>query len=155
GVSDNFDVGASIPLVAVKLSGTSSLKSGVGDVLFAQGTATSAGLGDVQGIAKYRFYSFGSGQPDPGGLAVMVTVTVPTGDREQLRGLGVTRTLLTLIASSGQGRLRPHGNVGFGYWSKGVGVVSDAGNTSVEARHEFQFAGGIEFEAAPKLTMLV
>ncbi len=156
GVSDKFDVGVSLPIVAVKLSGTSSLKSGVGDILFAQGSATSSGLGDVQGIAKYRFYSFGTGQPDPGGLAAMVTVTVPTGDENQLRGLGVTRTLLTLIASSGQGRLRPHGNVGFGYWSKGVGVVSDAApNTSVTARHEYQFAGGIEFEAVPKLTLLV
>jgi hypothetical protein len=156
GVSDKFDVGVSVPMVAVKLSGTSSLKSGVGDILFAQGSATSSGLGDVQGIAKYRFYSFGTGQPDPGGLAAMVTVTVPTGDQDQLRGLGVTRTLLTLIASSGQGRLRPHGNVGFGYWSKGVGVVSDAApNTSVTARHEYQFAGGIELEAVPKLTLLV
>jgi hypothetical protein len=156
GVTDKFDVGVNVPVVAVKLSGTSSLKSGVGDVLFAQGAATSSGLGDVQGIAKYRFYSFGTGQPDPGGLAAMVTMTLPTGDRDQLRGLGVTRTLLTLIASSGQGRLRPHGNIGFGYWSKGLSVVPDtAPNTTVTARHEYQFAGGIEFEAVPKLTLLV
>jgi hypothetical protein len=110
----------------------------------------------VQGIAKYRFKSFGTGNPDPGGLALAVTVTVPTGDREQLRGLGVTRTMLTLIASSGQGRVRPHVNAGFGYWSKGVGVVSDsAPNTSVTARHEYQFDGGLEFEAVPKLTLLI
>jgi hypothetical protein len=156
GVGDNFDVGVNIPVVAVKLSGTSSLKSGVGDVLFAQGSATASGLGDVQGIAKYRFYSFGTGQPDPGGLAAMVTVTVPTGDPDQFRGLGITRTLLTLIASSGRGRLRPHGNIGFGYWSKGLSVASDAApNTTVTARHEFQYAGGIEVEAAPKLTLLL
>jgi hypothetical protein len=156
GVSDKFDVGVNIPMVAIKLSGTASLRSGAGDILFAQGSANSAGLGDVQGIAKYRFYSFGTGQPDPGGLAAMVTVTVPTGDKDQFRGLGVTRTLLTLIASSGQGRLRPHGNVGFGYWSKGLSVVSDtAPNTTVTARHEFQYAGGIEVEAAPKLTLLL
>jgi hypothetical protein len=139
----------------VKFSGTALLRSGVGDVLFAQGAANSSGLGDVQGIAKYRFYSFGTGQPDPGGLAAMVTLTMPTGDRDQLRGLGVTRTMFTLIASSGQGRVRPHGNVGFGFWSKGLSVVSDATNSTVTARHEFQYAGGVELEAVPKLTVLL
>src|SRR5262249_10244056 len=127
-----------------------------GPILFAQGAANSSGLGDVQGIAKYRFYSFGTGQPDPGGLAAMVTMTLPTGDRDQLRGLGITRTLVSLIASSGQARFRPHGNVGFGYWSKGVGVISDTpGNPVVNARHEYQYAGGIEVEAVPKLTLLL
>ena len=156
GVTGTFDVGANVPIVAVKLSGTSSLNSGVGPILFAQGAANAGGLGDVQGMAKYRFYSFGTGTPDPGGLAAMVTMTLPTGDRDQLRGLGVTRTLVSLIASSGTARLRPHGNVGFEYWSKGVSVVSDtAANTTVTARHGFQYAGGIEFEAVPKLTLLV
>jgi hypothetical protein len=155
GVTDKFDVGVSIPMVAVKLTGTSQLRSGVGDVLFAQGQAASSGLGDVQGIAKYRFFSFGEGTPDPGGLAAMVTVAVPTGDKDQLRGLDVTRTMVTLIASGGRGRLRPHANGGFGYWSKGVSVVSDAApNTTVEARHEYQFAGGLEIEASPKVTLL-
>ena len=156
GVSDNFDVGASIPLVTVKLTGTSFLRSGVGDILFAQGTASSGGLGDVQGIAKYRFFSFGSGQPDPGGLAAMVTLTMPTGDRDNFRGLGVARTIVSLIASSGRGRVRPHANVGFGVWSKGITVASDtAPNTTVTARNQFDYAGGIEFEAAPKVTLLL
>jgi len=156
GISDNFDVGVNIPMVAVKFSGTALLRSGVGDILFAQGLANKSGLGDVQGIAKFRFKSFGTGIPDPGGLAAMVTMTLPTGDKDQLRGLGVTRTLLTLIASSGQARFRPHGNVGFGYWSKGVSVVSDTpGNPTVTARHEFQYAAGMEFEAVPKLTLLL
>jgi len=155
GVTDKFDVGVSVPMVAIKLSGTSQLRSGAGDILFAQGQASSSGLGDVQGIAKYRFFSFGEGMPDPGGLAAMVTVTVPTGDKDQLRGLDVTRTMLTLIASGGRGRLRPHANAGFGYWSKGVSVISDAAaNTTVQARHDYQFAGGIEVEASPKVTLL-
>jgi hypothetical protein len=110
----------------------------------------------VQGLAKYRFYSFGTGQPDPGGLAAMVTMTVPTGDRDQFRGLGVTRTLLTFIASGGRARFRPHANVGFEYWSKGLSVVSDtAPNTTVTVRHGFQYAGGVEIEAVPKLTLLL
>ena len=83
-------------------------------------------------------------------------MTLPTGDQNQLRGLGLTRTLVSLIASSGQARFRPHANVGFGYWSKGLSVVSDTpGNPTVTARHEFQYDGGIEFEAVPKLTLLL
>jgi hypothetical protein len=156
GITDNFDVGVNVPLVAVKFSGDASLKSSVGDILFTQGAANSSGLGDVQGIAKYRFYSFGEGYPDPGGLAAMVTMTLPTGDKDQLRGLGVTRTLVSFIASGGRARVRPHVNAGFEYWSKGLSVVSDTpGNPTTTARHAFQYAGGLELEAAPKLTLLL
>jgi hypothetical protein len=147
----------SIPLVSVEVGGTSTLRNGNGDILlFAQGSAKSAGIGDVAGLAKYRFYSFGTGQPDPGGLAVMITARLPTGDRDNLRGLGVTRTFVSLIASSGQARFRPHGNVGFGFWSKGVTVASDSSpNATVTAQNEVQYAAGFEFEAAPKLTLLL
>jgi hypothetical protein len=86
----------------------------------------------------------------------MVTMRLPTGDKDNLRGLGVTRTTASFIASGGRGRFRPHGNVGYGYWSKGVSVFSDyAVNGSVEARHQFEYAAGLELEAAPKLTLLV
>lgn len=157
GVSDKLDVGAYIPIVTVKIGGTTTLQNGNGDILtFAQGSGVAKGLGDIAGLAKYRFYSFGTGQPDPGGLAAMVTMRFPTGDRNNLRGLGITRTLVSLIASGGQGRVRPHANVGFEFWSKGVSAVSDvAPNTSVTARHQLQYAGGLEFEATPKCTLLV
>jgi hypothetical protein len=157
GITDNFDVGASVPIVAVEVSGTSTLRNGNGDILlFAQGSGKSTGVGDIAALAKYRFYSFGSGQPDPGGLAVMVAIRLPTGDRDNLRGLGVTRTFVSLIASSGQGWFRPHGNIGFGVWSKGITIPSDSSsNASVTARNEVQYAGGFELEAAPKLTLLL
>jgi hypothetical protein len=157
GVTDKFDIGTTIPIIQVKVAGTSTLRNGAGaTTLFASGTALSNGVGDIAALAKYRFYSFGTGQPDPGGLAVMATMRLPTGSRESLRGLGVTRTIVSLIASSGQRRFRPHGNVGFGYWSKGVTVASDAPDSStVEARHQFEYAAGLELEAAPKLTLLV
>ena len=157
GVTDKFDVGANIPLVQVKVNGTSTLRNGSGAITtFASGPALSTGLGDVAGSATYRGAACGSGPPDPGGLAVMATVRLPTGSRDSLRGLGVTRTLISLIASSGQRRFRPHANAGFGYWSKGVTVTSDESpNQSVEARHQFEYAAGLELEAAPKLTLLV
>jgi len=157
GVTDKFDIGVFVPFVTTEVKGTSTLVNSSGQItLFAQGDAKSSGLGDIAGLAKYRFYSFGTGQPDPGGLAVMVTMRLPTGDKDNLRGLDVTRTAVSFIASGGRGRFRPHGNVGYGYWSKGVSVLSDyAVNGSVEARHQFEYAAGLELEAAPKLTLLV
>jgi hypothetical protein len=157
GVTDKFDIGVFVPLVTVEVSGTSTLRNGLGQtVLFAQGNAKSTGLGDIAGIAKYRFYSFGSGLPDPGGMAVMITVRLPTGDKDNFRGLGVTRTFASYIISGGRARFRPHANVGYGFWSKGVSVASDyALNGSVEARHQFEYAAGLELEAAPKLTLLL
>jgi len=156
GVTDKLDIGVVLPIVTVKVNGTSSLANGNGDViLFASGNGVASGLGDVAGQIKYRFVAFGAGQPDPGGVAVMATVRLPTGDKENLRGLGVTRTLISFIASGGQGRFRPHGNAGFEYWNKGVGVASDyAQNGSVTARHQVAYAAGFEFEAVPKVTLL-
>ena len=141
--------------MTLTVDGTTTLRNGIGDIiLFAQGSNVSKGLGDVAGIAKYRFVSFGTGQPDPGGLAVMATVRLPTGDQKNLRGLGVTRTMVSFIASSGQGRFRPHANVGYGCWSKGVSVISDEPvDPTVTARHQFEYAAGLELEAAPKLTL--
>jgi hypothetical protein len=157
GVTDKLDIGLVVPIVTLIVDGTTTLRNGFGDTtLFAQGSNVSKGLGDVAGLVKYRFVSFGSGQPDPGGLAVMATVRLPTGDTKNLRGLGVTRTMLSFIASGGQGRFRPHVNVGYGWWNKGVSVVSDdSQNSTVTARHQLEYAAGLELEAAPKLTFLV
>lgn len=157
GVTDKLDIGVSVPLVNLKVDGSTSLVDGNGSIqTFASGSKVGTGVGDVAGIVKYRFYSFGTELPDPGGLALMATIHLPTGDTQSMRGLGVTRTLVSFIASSGQGRFRPHANVGYEWWSKGVSVSSDAtqGGT-VTARHQLQYAAGLELEAAPKFTLLL
>ncbi len=157
GVTDRLDVGVSIPIVSLKVSGSTSLMDGTGKILtFASGSDTATGLGDVAGLVKYRFFSFGTSQPDPGGLAAMLTLRFPSGSTDDLRGLGVTRALASLIASGGRDRFRPHANVGFEWWSKGVSVASDyTPGGSVTARHQVEYAAGFEFEAAPKATLLL
>ena len=157
GVTDKLDIGVTLPLTTIKVNGSTSLSNGRGDVLtYASGSDKASGLGDIAGLVKYRFHSFGTGQPDPGGLAVMATLRFPTGSTESLRGLGVTRTLVSFIASGGQGRFRPHANVGYEWWSDGVSVVSDvAPGSIVTARNQVVYAAGFEFEAAPKATLLM
>jgi hypothetical protein len=158
GVTDSLDVGVAVPLVSVKVNGTSWVQNGGGTgnvVLLANGAGVSTGLGDDAVLAKYRFLRFGNGQPDPGGLAGMLTVHLPSGDADNLRGLGITRALGSVIVSSGQGRFRPHANAGFEWWSSGISVVTNyADETSVTARHQVEYAAGMEFEAAPKLTLI-
>jgi hypothetical protein len=84
---------------------------------------------------------------------LIVNARLPTGSRENLRGLGVTRTLVSMVASGGRGRFRPYGGAGFEFWSKGIDVAGAGERVSV--RHQFQYSGGIELEAAPKLTLVV
>ena len=59
---------------------------------------------------KLRVAKFGEGQPDPGGIALMLTTRLPTGNRENFRGLGITRVQGMVIASGGIGKFRPHGS---------------------------------------------
>jgi hypothetical protein len=156
GVTENLDVGVVVPMLSVKLSGTSSLINGNGTLArLAETNTIFSGIGDVAAIAKYRLVKFkGPDLPDPGGIAVLLNMRLPTGDRDNLRGLGVTRTLVSAVGSGGRGRLRPHGSVGFEFWSKSVDVATTPGER-VSVRHQFQYAGGIEVEAAPKVTLLV
>jgi hypothetical protein len=181
GATDDLDFGVAIPFVKVKVDGvgwtqndTLSGEEGgpsAGDCLpledstscvltLAPGKGLASGLGDIALLAKYRFVRFGGGEPDPGGLAVVGVVRLPTGDEGNLRGLGITRTLASLVASMGRGRFRPHGNVGYEWWSEGK-VVQDEQTVGsvviprVRLKDQIQYAAGLEFEAGPKLTFLV
>lgn len=156
GVTDDVDIAVVVPLVSVKIDGSSSLFNGSGvDTRLAQTTSIFSGIGDVSAMAKYRFYRFKKDQqlPDAGGVALLVNMRLPTGSRENLRGLGVTRTLIGGVYSSGTSRIRPHASAGFEFWSKGVDVAGEAGQT-ITIRNQFQYAGGIEIEAAPKVTLI-
>jgi hypothetical protein len=158
GVTDTLDVGVAIPMVKVEVSGISTLVNGAGgEILTARGGGTASGLGDIAAVLKYRLLSFGDTQPDPGGVALLAIMRLPTGDRDSLRGLGVTRTLVSLVYSSGQGRFRPHVNGGFEAWSDGVDLVVsfDPNKPTLETRHQIQYSGGFELEATPKLTILL
>jgi hypothetical protein len=161
-----------VPIIKVRLNGLAWIQNNVvrlqqdgtvsNDVLArVEGKGSSTGLGDLGMSAKYRFLKFGGTpapgaplEPDAGGLALMGTVRLPTGSRENLRGLGVTRAMLQLIASFGQRRIRPHVNGGFEWWDKGIDIVSPDFPT-VTVRHQVQYAAGVELEASPRFTVLV
>ena len=172
GATDRFDVGAVVPIVRVKLEGISWVQNAVvraqsdgtigNDILRrAEGAGTSTGLGDIAVNGKFRLMRFGAPpppdapvEPDPGGLALLGTVRLPTGSRDNLRGLGITRVMAGFAASFSKKRFQPHFNVGFEWWEKGIDITSRHDPT-VTLRHQIQYAAGFEYAAAPKLTFLL
>lgn len=153
GVSDNFDVGLSLPLVRVRMdlvyrARILAFATGVTTPtthLFANGTKTqdfnasgdASGLGDIVLRGRYSFATLG--MP---GVAVGLDLRLPSGDAENMLGTGATQTRLFFIASGGR-RLAPHVNLGY--------TVS-GGNAAVP--NEVTYAGGFEFGATPRLTLL-
>jgi hypothetical protein len=87
------------------------------------------------------------------GLSIGVDLRLPTGDENELLGLGTTQGKFFLIASHANDRISPHVNLGF--------TVSGEGNTEkryvfepLGVSDEFNYAGGVEFVANPRLTLL-
>jgi hypothetical protein len=156
GATDNLDISVAVPFVKVKLDGLSWIVRGTNTIVDRTAVKnSSAGLGDVAVSAKLRVARFGEEQPDPGGVALMLTTRLPTGNRENFRGLGITRVLGQGLVSFGKGKVRPHGNIGFEWWEKGLTTITDfTGTRSVTARHQIQYAAGLELEAGPKVTLL-
>jgi hypothetical protein len=176
GATNFLDVAVVVPIVRLKIQGIGWTQNanfrvppGSGpntpatpDILTrAAGGGISTGIGDVAVQGKVRLLKFGKKpapdapvQPDPGGLAIVETIRLPTGSTENLRGLGVTRALSTLVFSAGKGKFKPHASVGYEFWDKGIDVVSDFEPT-VTAKNAFEFGVGFELAAAPKLTLLL
>lgn len=157
GVTENLDVGVVVPMVSLKLEGNTALVAADGTLVrLAEHNGVYSGIGDISALAKYRFVKFkGPDLPDPGGVALLVNMRLPTGDRDNLRGLGVTRTLVGGVFSFGTGKLRPHAQAGFEFWSKSVDVAAGFGTREqVSVRHQVQYAAGVEIEATPKVTLV-
>jgi hypothetical protein len=149
GVTDDLDIGVAIPWVRVKMDAEGSFFNAAGADLgqhLLVPSTTSAGVGDIAIFGKYRLWR----QAD-GGLAAAIEARLPTGDRDALRGLDVTRTLVSLIWSKG-GRVSPHANAGYEFWSDGVLIASDG---SVSAKNQAKYAFGVEIEAHARATLVV
>src|SRR5688572_21550017 len=95
GISNNVDIGILVPWIRVSMSASSVLSDANTVFLAASVPQTVAsGVGDVGLLGKYRFWN-----GDAGTLAAQIQVSLPSGDEDDLRGLGITRTLLSAIWS--------------------------------------------------------
>lgn len=166
GVTDRLDIGVAIPIVHVSLDArvhaTIIRLSSEGSSLvhtFVQGqdetesdfanSGSATGIGDIVLRSKYNFWNKGDI-----GMAAGLDLRLPTGKEEDLLGLGTTQAkLLFIVSSGGESKFSPHFN--FGY------TISGKGNTDVEflfeplgASDEVNYAGGVEFIAHPRLTIV-
>jgi hypothetical protein len=189
GVTDRFDVSVVVPVTSVELEATNSaslsrLSTSVNPnihffntsernvVVFAD-SGSASGLGDVAFRAKWNFY-----RTSGGGLAAGFELRAPTGDEENLLGLGTTQARFSFIASTSWGRLSPHFNLGYKIsgdppeslnqvtYPELVGVDAPTNPSTTQevpqtltldrvdiAPDEFNFAAGFDIVLGPRVTL--
>jgi hypothetical protein len=151
GLTNDFDIAIAVPWIRITLDADEGaytatnidLTSG-GHVLMPR--TSRSGVGDIAVFGKYHFW-----HQKEGGLAAALELRLPTGDTDNLRGIGVTRTLVSAIWSRG-GKLSPHANVGYEFWSSAV-PISASGD--VFAKNQVNYAFGAEFQAHPRATLSI
>ncbi|HEX5109847.1 MAG TPA: transporter [Vicinamibacterales bacterium] len=169
GLTSRWDVGLVVPLVHVDLDARVDatilrLATAANPVLHTfetgnpqatqrtfQESGSATGLGDVLLRTKYRFMQFAGG-----GLAAAVDVRLPTGDEEDLLGTGGTQVKLQLVASGGNTRFAQHVNIGYTAASSanvGSSLLTVLGGDQT-VPDEFNYVGGVEFVAHPRLTVM-
>jgi hypothetical protein len=147
GLTDRWDVGAALPIVHVSLdagvfarvdraaTGTTPIHvfPGSNPDSSSQTTSGSAtGIGDIVLRTKYRVVK-GAG----GGLAAGLDLRVPSGNEEDLLGLGTTQARFLLIGSTEMGRIGPHFNVSYA-------VAGDSSLQDVDIPNEFGYTFGLD-----------
>lgn len=146
GVTNNVDVGVILPFVRVSLGAELRIfNADIPVASYAMPQMDASGIGDIGIFGKYRFWQRGSG-----GMAAQVEIRMPTGDEDNLRGLGITRTQLSAIWSHA-GKFAPHATVGYEFWSDDIEITR---SLDVSARNQLRYAAGMEIEAHPRLTVL-
>ncbi len=161
GVTSRFDVGVALPITHVSLDATVNgtiirLSTFATPTVHTFGetgqdqirqtftsSGSASGIGDIVLRTKYAFYSSGNT-----GLAAGFDLRLPTGDEEELLGLGATQGKIYGIASYTSGRVSSHFN--FGY------TMSSEGSESfvLTASDEMNYTGAVEFVAHPRLTVV-
>jgi hypothetical protein len=168
GVTDKLDLGIAIPIshvdVEADVRATIIRLSTANDRLvhtFVEGqdvsqkmfsdSGTATGVGDIILRTKYNVLRPTSASNT--GVSVALDLRLPTGDDQNLLGVGTTQGKFFLIVSSGNERFSPHVNIGY--------TLSGDGDTTPEfgvqpggVSDEFNYAGGIEFVPHPKVTVL-
>jgi hypothetical protein len=189
GITDRFDVSVVVPVTSVEIDATNSstmqrvstsinpnihfFNASERDAVVFTDSGSASGLGDIAVRAKWNFYRVSGG-----GLAAGFELRAPTGDEENLLGLGTTQAKLSFIASTSWGRMSPHFNLGYKFsgdppeslsqvsYPELVGVDAPTNPSRTEevpstlsldqvdiAPDEFNFAAGFDVVLAPRVTL--
>jgi hypothetical protein len=150
GILDNLDVAIAIPIVhlSMDVKGTATIiRTGTGantqihrflnggDTLVVQAEDDATGIGDILLRGKWNFY-----RQKGISMAAALDLRLPTGDEDELLGLGSTRVRPFFIASGQVFGISPHVNLGF-----------DLGDTS-SVDNEFFYTLGFDWAVIPRVT---
>jgi len=150
GVTNDLDIGVAVPWVRISLAVDAGLFSSTNEDLTPGGhllvipTTSASGVGDIAVFGKYHLWHQGEG-----GFAAKLEARLPSGDPNELRGTGVTRTQVSAIWSKG-GSVSPHANVGYELWSDRI-ALSD----TVFVKNQINYAFGLELKAHPRATAIM
>jgi len=166
GLSNRLDVGVAVPVSHVSMEANvratiirlSSFATplvhtfvqgqDVPEKIFTE-SGDATGIGDVVVRTKYNFLERGVN-----GLAAAVDLRLPSGDAENLLGLGTTQAKVYLIWSQNNARVSPHLNVGYTISGKGETETVLGGFNPLGVSDEFNYAGGVEFVVSPQFTVI-
>jgi hypothetical protein len=95
-------------------------------------SGNATGIGDIVLRTKYRVMKSG-----PGGLAAGLDLRLPSGNEEDLLGLGTTQAKFILIGSTEMGRIGPHFNVSYA-------VAGESSLQDVDIPNEFGYTFGLD-----------
>ena len=147
GLTDRWDIGAALPIVRVSLNagvfarvdriatGTVPIHVFPGanpDSSTQTSNGSATGIGDIVLRTKYRLMKSG-----PGGLSAGLDVRVPSGNEEDLLGLGTTQAKFVLIGSTEKGRIGPHFNISYA-------VAGESSLQDVDIPNEFGYTFGVD-----------
>ncbi len=166
GVTDKLDVGVAVPFSRVSLNATVQatiirLATSATPTVhtFVQGQnqtqqtfandGSASGIGDIVLRSKYNLFQQGET-----GFAAGLDLRLPTGDEEDLLGLGAFQSKIYAIASAGTDRVASHVNLGFTISGRGEVDTAIAGFEPLGASDEFNYTGGVEFVAHPRVTVI-
>lgn len=159
GVTDRIDIGVVVPITSTSIKGEVSQTFLFGPDAFDEADQSSTGIADIglQGkvqLWRSRKTAGGTGAP-AAALAAVVGVRLPTGDEENLRGLGFARTKVSGVFSAHAPRFAVHANVGYEFWADQLSFAQDIleADEFVETKGSFEAALGTEFAASSRLTL--
>lgn len=170
GVTESIDVGLAIPIIRIEMDAT--IAQTIHDVATSGDSSIShtfdpdcdffadpntcderinksserlsdsaSGVGDIVLRTKVRLKSGESGD-----LAVGIDLRLPTGDDEELLGLGSTQTKIHMILSGPPTRFSPHGNIGYTFSTGDSPVLGDISN-------ELNYTVGFDASLSEKVTI--
>ena len=167
GLGSRVDVSVAVPFVTVNLAATSHAEiqrvgtassplthfyetpsGGIGiDHTYAS-SGTASGIGDV--VVRLKANPVHN---DAVALALGVDARFPTGDEQNLLGLGAFGVKPFAVLSFSQGRLSPHVNVAYLWNGKSVLAGNPATGTKDDLPNQVQYAVGLDVGVTKRLTL--